>query len=273
MIRIDARERDLISLIRTKYPEEKIIVESLPLGDCIIEKSDGQKVIFERKTVNDLISSIKDGRYNEQSYRLNGLTIHNHNVVYLIEGDVNRLKQAREKQMVYSSIFSIQFYKGFSLMRTMNLEETATYICNSATRLEKKEERGYYCGNGNLGNLDIGISIGNSNANANANSSDDENPNAAGSSLSSYVNVIKQVKKENITPENIGEIMLCQIPGVSATCAAAVMKQFKCFVNLMADLQEHGEECLKTVTWTNAKGQVKKINKPCCANIVKYLVN
>jgi len=263
MIRIDARERDLISLIREKYPEEKIIIESLPLGDCILEKNQNERIIFERKTVNDLVSSIKDGRYNEQSYRLNGLATHNHNVVYLIEGDIHRLRQPREKQMVYSAMFSIQFYKGFSLMRTFNLEETATYICNCATKLEQKEERGFYIDCDNKINRTTGEET-------TGLSSDDDVPNTPLNS-SSYVSVIKQVKKENITPENIGEIMLCQIPSVSVTCASAVMKQFKCFVNLIADLQEHGEECLKTVSWINSKGQVKKINKPCCANIVKFL--
>ena len=206
MIRIDAREQSLITLIRTKYPEEKIIVESLPLGDCIIEKNEDEKIIIERKSISDLISSIKDGRYNEQSFRLNGSSYHNHHIIYLIEGDVQRLKQAKEKQIVYSAIFSLNYFKGFSIMRTFNLEETATYICNCANKLEqKKEQKGYY--------IDC-----------------------------------------------------------SSTCALAIMKHFKCFVNLMSDLQEQGENCLKDISWINTKGQIKKINKPCCANIVKFLV-
>ena len=250
MIRIDAREQSLITLIRTKYPEEKIIVESLPLGDCIIEKNEDEKIIIERKSISDLISSIKDGRYNEQSFRLNGSSYHNHHIIYLIEGDVQRLKQAKEKQIVYSAIFSLNYFKGFSIMRTFNLEETATYICNCANKLEqKKEQKGYYidCSNNLITN--------------------DSSSNDA-----VYSSVVKQVKKDNITPENIGEIMLCQIPGVSSTCALAIMKHFKCFVNLMSDLQEQGENCLKDISWINTKGQIKKINKPCCANIVKFLV-
>jgi hypothetical protein len=87
-----------------------------------------------------------------------------------------------------------------------------------------------------------------------------------------YSSVVKQVKKENITPENIGEIMLCQIPGVSAITALAIIKHFKYFTDLIAELQEKGEECLKDVSWTNAKGQVKKISKPACSNIKKYLL-
>ena len=44
-------------------------------------------LIIERKSLNDLASSIKDGRYAEQSFRLSNIEHHNHNIVYLIEGD------------------------------------------------------------------------------------------------------------------------------------------------------------------------------------------
>ena len=249
MIRIDARERDLISLIRTKYEEEKIVVEALPLGDFIIEKNENEKIIIERKSIADLLSSIKDGRYTEQSFRLSGDPIHNHNIIYLIEGDINKLRNPKEKQMVYSSLFSLNYFKGFSVMRTLNKEETANYICNSANKMMKDDKTGFFCKE-------------QANSSSIPQQQEQEPP---------YSSVVKQVKKENITPANIGEIMLCQIPGVSATTALEVMKHFKYFPNLIADLQEQGEACLKDVSWTNSKGQTKKLNAPCRENIVKYL--
>lgn len=42
--------------------------------------------IIERKTISDLLSSLNDGRYLEQKYRLKKSCISN--VVYLIEGNV-----------------------------------------------------------------------------------------------------------------------------------------------------------------------------------------
>ena len=86
-----------------------------------------------------------------------------------------------------------------------------------------------------------------------------------------YINVIKKVKKENITPDNIGEIMLCQIPGISTITALAIMDKFKTFSELIKQV-ENNEECLKDISYTNAKGQNRKINKTCLANIVKYLL-
>ena len=47
-----------------------------------------------------MLSSIKDGRYEEQSYRLNGLSHHNHNIVYLIEGDVNKVNRFKQDNPV-----------------------------------------------------------------------------------------------------------------------------------------------------------------------------
>ena len=87
-----------------------------------------------------------------------------------------------------------------------------------------------------------------------------------------YVSVIKTIKKDNVTPNNIGEIMLCQIPGISANTALAIMEHFKCMINLIADLQEQGAACLEKVELKNAKGQSRKLNKTCIANIVKFLL-
>jgi ERCC4-type nuclease len=86
-----------------------------------------------------------------------------------------------------------------------------------------------------------------------------------------YVSVIKKVKKENITPDNIGEIMLCQIPGISSVTAIAIMDKFKTISNLLKEV-ENNENTLKDITYTNSKGQTRKINKTCTANIVKYLL-
>jgi ERCC4-type nuclease len=86
-----------------------------------------------------------------------------------------------------------------------------------------------------------------------------------------YVNVVKKVKKENITQDNIGEIMLCQIPGISSVTALAIMEKYKSLPNLIKEI-ENNNDCLKDITSTNAKGQIRKINKTSIANIVKFLL-
>ena len=46
----------------------------------------------------------------------------------------------------------------------------------------------------------------------------------SGCEPSTYVEHVKQVKKDNITRENIGEMFLCQIPDISVVSAKAIMK-------------------------------------------------
>jgi len=59
--------------------------EVLPIGDICMKTDDNQNVVlFERKSLSDLLSSIKDGRYDEQSYRLQH-TADPRRVIYVIE--------------------------------------------------------------------------------------------------------------------------------------------------------------------------------------------
>ncbi|NDA89502.1 MAG: hypothetical protein EBY20_01105 [Alphaproteobacteria bacterium] len=270
-IRVDNREQELIRLCKhfietgPMYNGLEIIVEALPIGDVILTESDVDKVILERKSLGDLASSIKDGRYEEQSYRLNGLPHHNHNILYLIEGDMNKLnslntfKDRTDKTSLYSAMLSLNYYKGFSVLRSMNIEESALMICNMAYKLHKSpDKKAFYS------NTPIQISASTSNSSPTEDTSDQQQ------SSSDYCGVVKKVKKENITPENIGEIMLCQIPGISSTSAIAVMKEFKSIKNLIEKVNEN-ESCLKDISYVNAKGQIRKINKTVIANIIKYL--
>ena len=150
IIKIDIREQELIvqlqRLIALNDIFKNINVEkiNLPIGDIIIfdPVKNEDIIIIERKTINDLLASIKDGRYEEQSYRLNGTDTHNHNIIYLIEGDVNRANRfkdtgVKDKSIIYSAIFSLNYYKGYSVIRTFNLEETSIFICNTLNKLIK----------------------------------------------------------------------------------------------------------------------------------------
>ena len=305
IVKIDIRETDLLQQINqqiTNIPVFKSIVvktEVLPIGDIIICDDNEEKLIIERKSVSDLLSSIKDGRYEEQSYRLNGLNHHNHNIIYLVEGDVNRVNRFKsdnriEKLTLYSAMFSLNYYKGFSLFRSFSLEESATIICNMAYKLEKEittSKKAFYQNclpkfemkesqieNQQIENQQIEnqhIKEGNIIQEGSLEQSEKEQSEKEQSekeqSEKDYVGVIKKIKKENITPDNIGEIMLCQIPGISSVTALAIMEKYNSLPNLIKEI-ENNNDCLKDITSTNAKGQTRKINKSSIANIVKFLL-
>jgi ERCC4-type nuclease len=272
IVKVDVRESDLLQQINQlliNVPIFKNIVvksEVLPIGDIIIGDDKEDKLIIERKSVSDLLASIKDGRYEEQSYRLNGSEYHNHNIVYLIEGDVNKVNrfksdntQASEKLTLYSAMFSLNYYKGFSVFRSLSLGETATIICNMAYKLGKDESKKAFYQNTNNPVIPT------------TNLEDITSETQTESSEKDYVSVIKKVKKENITPENIGEIMLCQIPGISAVTALTIMEKYQTLSNLIKEL-EANNDCLKDISSTNTKGQTRKINKTSISNIVKFLL-
>ena len=291
IIKVDTRESALLQQISYQVaiiPVFKSIVvqsETLPIGDIIISDDTEDRVIIERKSINDLLSSIKDGRYEEQSYRLNGLNHHNHNIVYLVEGDVNRVNRFKsdnhvEKLTLYSAMFSLNYYKGFSVFRSFSLEESANIICNMAYKIGKDLTKQPYYQNKNKNiNIETKVNINNINSEENAyaidtslnstNNCDSDDNNTA--SEKDYINVVKKVKKDNITPDNIGEIMLCQIPGISSVTALAVMEKYKTIPNLIKEI-ELNNDSMKDLSYTNSKGQVRKINKTCIANIVKFLL-
>lgn len=279
IVKVDVRESDLLQQINQlliNVPIFKNIVvksEVLPIGDIIIGDDKEENLIIERKSVNDLLASIKDGRYEEQSYRLNGSAYHNHNIVYLIEGDVNKVNrfksdnaQASEKLTLYSAMFSLNYYKGFSVFRSFSLGETATIICNMAYKLGKDESKKAFYQNTNTNTINIVTR-----PTTNLENVTIDQPEEQDISEKDYVSVIKKVKKENITPENIGEIMLCQIPGISAVTALTIMEKFQTLPNLIKEL-EINNDCLKDISSTNSKGQTRKINKTSIANIVKFLL-
>ena len=250
---LDIRERELINicedLIKNSILFKDIIIEkeSLELGDMIIrDKDNNDIIIYERKSISDLIASIKDGRYTEQSYRLNGLEHHNHNVVYLIEGNIN--KNLKEKQMVFSAMFSINYYKGFSLMRSSNIEETAYILCNNLIKIMKeKDKTSYYKNTETTSELS------------------DINKEEK-----SYSSVIKKKKNANITHANFGEIVLCQIPGISSVTACAIIKEYNTINNLI-DCIKKDNKCLDNITYETDKGQKRKISKTSIKNIVDFL--
>ena len=314
LIKVDYREAVLLqqmnNLILTvpSFKSIKIKTENLPIGDIIINNETEDKIIIERKSISDLLSSIKDGRYDEQSYRLNGSDNHNHNIFYLIEGDINKPNRFKptnniEKLTLYSAMFSLNYFKGFSVMRSFSMEETAFMVCNMAYKLEKDLTKRQFYKDKNQDKVDLVFSPTTSQKikvedNVSLNLSTNLAPCLStdlapclstdlATCLSTdltppfqkvekvekveYVNVIKKVKKENITPDNIGEIMLCQIPGISSVTALAIMEKYQTLPNLIKEL-ELNNESMKDLSYTNAKGQSRKINKTCIINIVKFLL-
>ena len=296
---VDEREHDLydkldiLMCMQTRAGCVDLSKEVLPIGDVLIQTNEGKDVlIIERKTFADLLSSIKDGRYEEQSYRLlNSSGFPPHSVFYLLEGMFSQLRTGIESKIIYSAMTSLQFFKGFSVHRAATVNESAEWILHMAEKIGREFAKGripYYLTNAYLGNLHKSTNGQDASCPQNVLYPFSNRPNAiepigaaesggatelGGSTeptSSNYCTVVKKVKKDNVTPENIGEIILCQIPGISSVTAMAIMKEFKTFPHLIEELQKNSQ-CIENLT-IETNGKIRKINKSSLENIRKYLL-
>jgi ERCC4-type nuclease len=201
-------------------------------------------LLIERKTPSDLMSSIKDGRYNEQSYRLNGLDIQNHNIIYLIEGNFNMHK---DRNIIMSSMFSLFYYKGFSVWQSSGTIMTKQLIQRFTSKLEKEfgKKSGHYS---------------------------ESRCHKSDLPVDTYVNCIKSVKKDNITVNNIHEIMLCQIPHVSSTIAKVLIQRYKTIFDLYDEIKKD-VSCLSNIKYKVTGDKERKISSLATNNIVKYFTH
>jgi len=149
---VDAREpKSLVANLNVLKEKSNInvsiIQKNLTIGDYIFydEITDKELLIIERKSLADLESSIKDGRYKEQSFRLNETTLHNHNIIYLLEGAIINYKNTDFKSTLYSTLFSLNYYKGFSVINVLNQTETCDLLLAIANKLIRENKPGFYC--------------------------------------------------------------------------------------------------------------------------------
>lgn len=280
---IDEREAALYDLCvnHENYAKESFVLEKrvLQLGD-ILFTNDDESVTYlciERKTFLDLLASIKDGRYTEQSYRLTNLFPNTHNVVYLLEGMLSTVK---DKKTVISCIASLNYFKGFSVHRTVSMSETALYILCMADKMSREFKKG----NSQKGApaappppsqpLDQALDqvLAQPLATALASTQVLAQPSVLASTqvlATDYCNVVKASKKANITRDNIGQLFLMQIPGISSAIAIEIMRPFKSFLEFVDHIRAH-PEYLGTVTITEKK---RKIGSNIVKGIEEFILN
>ena len=240
---VDNREPTILidylkNLVNLSDKDITIEVDNLDLGDILIYKNDITipDIIIERKSINDLMASLKDGRYNEQSYRLDKYSLQNHNIYYIIEGSLEHVSNSITKQTIYSAIFTLSYFKGFSVINSFNMKQTGEYIFRFADKLMRETKRNSYYRNDENINED----------NENKKNENENNENENNENEKKYSSVLKTSKKSNITKDNILEIMLMQIPGVSANVAQILSKNFKNMKNLINSL-ENNRNCLNDI--------------------------
>lgn len=196
---IDNREKDLINLLNEKQIQFQS--ENLELGDILYKSDNNDILLIERKTVNDLMASIKDGRHREQKLRLLKKQNEGCNIFYLIEGSILYNKN---KDTLYSAILNTLMRDNIKVIFTGLIEETVSFLIKIETKLD------FYKNQGNNGGNNV------------------EN--------NKYLNTIKTCKKENLTKEICFQAMLKQIPGISSLCAESISKIYPSMNDLLKNI-------------------------------------
>ncbi|OAA61253.1 DNA repair protein [Niveomyces insectorum RCEF 264] len=155
---LDVRER--VTGQRTYMEDELVkkgappLVRALSLGDALwVAKchdpdllrrcggAEGDEVVLdwivERKRQDDLIGSIKDGRFREQKFRLRRCGLRH--VVYVIEeSGLDPDTQHRYEEAMQSAVASTQVVNGYFVKKTHSVDETIGYLAKLTQMLARR---------------------------------------------------------------------------------------------------------------------------------------
>lgn len=266
-----------------KKDADLLVIESkqLELGDLVLcNNNDEILLVFERKSIDDLASSIRDGRYKEQSSRLNSYIIDNHNIIYIIEGNIERVnfKSKVNTNTLRSSVVSLNLNKGFSTLKTVSIDDTARWILAYCYKVEKdktlldklekmvnKDNSLKNITNENRENIES-IECGDS-------STENTSECTAGYTTISDSNHLdhlsKQAKSKHITKDNCQSLMLSMIPYVSTSIAKAILDEFGSIDKLMVALREDNN-CLNNIK-IKSNDKTRSIGKNVIQNLIKFI--
>lgn len=238
--------------------------------------------IFERKALTDLATSIRDGRYKEQSFRLNELQTHNHNIMYLIEGDFNRYYSKFtkiSKQTLYSAIASINVFKGFSVYHTQSVDQSAEFLCCFCLKLIKEfslKKTMFYENNNiiiqNIHNENENNDISNNETVVESNLENEIVETKNINNDIEYIKTLKKKKCDHITPDNIDVLLLMQVPGIQHKTAVVILEHFdNSFYQMIRELKDDTSKLYSIYTLTKNNKKIK-LRRNIIDNIHKYLI-
>ena len=235
---VDSRETKLFSLLTERdldiYKDNiSIQKEQLELGDIHIIFNE-ITYIYERKTVNDLLSSIKDGRYKEQKNRLLANSFNNN---YIIEGDTITSNKNFKNQKTLTSVYLNSIYRDkINVFFTTNIDDTVTFLLLLVSKIIEKPEN--YLNENNKIPQD-------------------------------YIDVckIKSQKNKNIDKDTCYLLQLSQIPNISKEIAKKIKEIYPTMSSLIKALEEQPDEKSKISLLT----KIDKIGNQKATLIIDYL--
>ena len=129
VVTIDYRETRLSAIYKGEF-----VRENMDVGDVLISSTDVE-ILLERKTISDLLSSVKDGRYRDQKARMQAWKDMSHDkeriIAYVIEGPF-KYGDAISTGCLLNSAFRDHIH----VLRVTDVTETATLLLEIASRVD-----------------------------------------------------------------------------------------------------------------------------------------
>jgi len=249
VLKVDHREhqlKDLLNIeqLQTLNPNVTIVFENLYCGDFIIEYDGVPVLVLERKTLPDLVASIKDGRYKQQKMKLCE-TYGAHACSYIIEGtfsyspSIPPLIGGISKKAVISSIINTQLRDGIKVIRTQNIQDTCDMILETVSRMSQHPE---------------------------------DYTNAANGGSKTSQDIVNIQKHKINNKEDMFFYQLTQVPGMSVKTANAFIKTYQTMQNFYSLLLPmNDEEKLKLLKCITIEDSNRRINGKVAESVIKFM--
>lgn len=207
---VDNRETFALNEIKnTDMSGIEIVVQTLPVGDFVFknEEDDSIALVIERKTFDDLASSIMDGRFREQKTRLDEMKSNGARIMYIIEGNVMQYKGKLPVTTLQSAILNLMMSHEYMVMFCHSIKNTVEILCLIGKKLGEKA-----CTKGSLSGVQI-----------------------------------KLKSKGEKVKENLFLLQMMVIPGVSQLVGEAICKEYKSMPDLVNAFEGGGEHMLAEI--------------------------
>ncbi len=243
ILTIDHREKDL----KVAFPDANY--QNLDLGDIQIRYKDSDKLflLIERKTMNDLVASVNDGRYREQKKRLLESGHPRNQILYILEGRTKDIPA--HTKTLFGMIINTMYRDMIPVIRLESIEETIFFIKRIIEKIESND-MSICSNNDNVGETDTNLE---------------------------YLSTIKLKKKDNMTSNNCSILQLAQIPGMSIQNAQIIINTYQSLANLINIYFQTDEDkrtmLLSDLEISIANGKKRKLGKVLSERIYQYLFN
>ena len=274
---IDYREHQIKNYFMDSPFSDYIKIENLTIGDIVFKFNGHIILLIERKTMEDLGSSIRDGRHREQKYRIKKSGLDKDNIVFLVEGELKDLKYSQiDKKTLQSSIINTMFRDGYKVYRTKDVEESICFISRVLQKTINSDDK-------ILGSLlvpykklieETQMDTTDDTVPLIPNEKDLCNPD------SEYLSTLKiKKKKECLTPIVFNKLVFLQIPGISNNYIDAIFKEYGSIKQLIMkyiEMNEKGkslsdkENLLANINIELKNGNTRRVGKVISKRVYEY---